>query len=208
MGAIRKQREKLRSLRRRYLHHRRKGREAPRLRKAYQRAKGELARLRRQARQDNARKAVRWARSQVGVKESPPGSNRGPKIDDWQRAHGMLAQPWCGAFVGMALRAGGVRLPNGVVYTPTILAWAKNRQHGLSLTSKPRPGDLVLYKFSNGPAPVEHVGLYIGEGLTIEGNTSSDEQGSQDNGGMVAVRRRRGRGVVAYVRVRYPRSSK
>jgi cell wall-associated NlpC family hydrolase len=208
MGTIREQRAKVRKLRERVLAHARAGRRAPRLRRAYHRAKAELALLRRQARDAGPRKAVAWAKKQVGVTEQPPGSNRGPKIDQWElRAAGYTGYPWCGAFVHEALLQAGVDLPSGVVYTPTILAWARNRQHGLRIVNSPKPGDLVLMRFPGGNRdPVHHVALYVGNGRTIEGNTSSGNAGSQDNGGGVFLRTRPSSVIVAYVRPTFPRS--
>lgn len=195
-------------LRARLISHYNQGHKAPRLRKAYFRRKALLARLirraRREARELAPMKAVRWAQSKLGVTESPPFSNRGPQIDQWQLAHGMIGQAWCGAYAGMALRAGGVYLPNGVVYTPTILAWARSGSYGLRIVKDPEPGDLVLYDFFAGGPPVMHVGLYERDGQTLEGNTSSDDRGSQDNGGGVFRRKRGPTYVVAYVRPSWP----
>jgi hypothetical protein len=156
-----------------------------------------------------AQRTVAWCRAQVKTTESPPGTNRGPKITHWQAEFGNPrgGWPWCGAFVGYALRHhGGVAVPAGVVYTPNIYAWARSRTAGFEdfYEWKDRQlGDLVLFKFSSGGDIVQHVGIYAGNGITIEGNTSSGSAGSQDNGGGVFERNRNGQDVVGCARPRY-----
>jgi cell wall-associated NlpC family hydrolase len=51
--------------------------------------------------------------------------------------------------------------------------------------------------------PVHHVGIYIGKGYTIEGNTSSGTAGDQSNGGGVFKRKREANLVVGCARPRY-----
>jgi len=54
--------------------------------------------------------ALAYAEKHVGIKEHPPGSNSGPKIDDWCRLAGYTGpQPWCGCFVNACVVAGAVR---------------------------------------------------------------------------------------------------
>lgn len=151
------------------------------------------------------RKAVTLALHYVGTTESPPGSNRGVRVDHWERNFGMIAQPWCGAFVGSMCNAAGARLSNRIVYTPYIyqdattglngldhVVWS--RLGGFSRGKKAQAGDLVLYDFGTGG--IKHVGMlrqdYFGIGplYTVEGNTSFGTAGSQDNGGAVAMRAR------------------
>lgn len=151
-------------------------------------------------------RALAFARAQVGVKEHPPGSNRGPKIDDWQRAVNMIAQPWCGAFVAACLRAGGVTPSERMRFTPFIIEDAKAGRNGLVRVvpySERQAGDLFVYQWDSGP--VDHVGIYTGndEGalaLVIEGNTAI---GDDSNGGQVMVRRRDRKFVAAVCRPRW-----
>ena len=51
--------------------------------------------------------------------------------------------------------------------------------------------------------PVHHVAIYAGNGVTIEGNTSSGNAGSQDNGGGVFRRKRPASVIVGCARPRY-----
>lgn len=148
-------------------------------------------------------------RSHIGEVESPPNSNRGPWVSKWQREFGIDGQPWCGAFVGYYLRkVAAIPVAAGVVYTPNIIAWGHAGTNGMlevvSWGSR-KPGDLILYKWpgvSNDAC--DHVGILdTDRAHTIEGNTSSGDSGSQNNGGGV-YRRDRGNGnVVAVVRPRY-----
>ncbi|HEX6025038.1 MAG TPA: hypothetical protein VFZ00_23805 [Solirubrobacter sp.] len=140
--------------------------------------------------------ALKFAEAQVGTKERPPGSNSGPKIDDWCRAAGFNGPvPWCGCFVNACIMAGG--LPSGagfIGFTPFILARAKNGTGGWSFHMNGVPGDLALFDDGPGGDPVVHVEIVVKRlsstrYATIGGNTSSGN-GSQSDGGMVARRER------------------
>jgi hypothetical protein len=143
----------------------------------------------------------------IGVGESPPGSRRGPEIDAWQQACGLLGYPWCGAFVAAALRAAGLAVPWQIVWTPTLLGWARTGEHGFRFYgwAERLPGDLVLFKFGASEREVDHVGLLdLDRRHTIEGNTSVDGSGDQGAGGVVARRDRAGAGVVGCARPAWP----
>lgn len=162
-----------------------------------------------------ARLAIKWAQGQIGTVEHPAGSNKGPKISDWQKHWlGYDGYSWCGAFVGMALEHAGVRgiVGSRIVYTPAIVGDGRAGANGmLKLVpwAERRPGDLVLYNWDGGV--VDHVGIYVADSTvlpgqinTVEGNTSGSNSGSQSNGGGVFARTRP-RSVVQYlVRPRYP----
>lgn len=145
--------------------------------------------------------ALRWARSKVGITESPAGSNKGPQICAWQEKWlGWCGYFWCGAFAGYALDVAKVKglVGKRIVYTPHIVIDAMAGQNGFrSWTSNvhnARKGDLVLFNWDGGV--VDHVGIFTGRRYadgsiaTIEGNTSSDNEGDQSNGGGVFARRR------------------
>jgi hypothetical protein len=63
---------------------------------------------------------VARAKQFVGVKEQPPGTNRGPYlpklkggIDDWcRRANGQVGYPWCSAFACAMSEDSGYRIPD------------------------------------------------------------------------------------------------
>lgn len=150
---------------------------------------------------------IRWARSQIGVKESPAGSNRVPYWEDVLPE--FQGSPWCGAFVWDALRRGGAELgwsnPRRFAYTPA--GWADAVKAGIAHHGPPSVGDVVWYSFDGKPGP-EHVGLVSYAGWwprivgSIEGNTS--EAGSQSNGGQVLARNRSASLVVGFATPRYP----
>lgn len=162
------------------------------------------------------RKALAFARNAVGTAEKPPFSNRGTKIDAWQRMVQMQGQPWCGAFTYAALKAAGVKgLSWRMRYTPWIRDDARKGQNGLasfierSEARFARPGDLVLFDFPDSSTGIQHVGILVRQvGAstieTIEGNTSPGTGGSQDNGGGVYKRTRPLTSVVGFARPRWP----
>lgn len=151
--------------------------------------------------------ALNFAKAQLGVKESPANSNRGPKIDEWQQAVGMLAQPWCGAFVAACLRKAGVKVTDRMRYCPYIVEDAKAGRNGLVKVvpwSQRQTGDLFVYQWDSGA--VDHVGIYTGRdsnglALVIEGNTAV---GNDSNGGQVMERERDRKFVAAVCRPRWP----
>lgn len=143
-----------------------------------------------------AEAALAFAKANLGVHETPAGSNWGGKVEEWIKLAGYVGPvPWCGCFVNACLVAAGV--PNGkgwIGYTPAIISHAKNGSGGWSWHSEGDPGDLVLFDTPGGD-PAVHVGMVLrriseGHYRTREGNTSSGTGGSQDNGGIVAERDR------------------
>ena len=145
---------------------------------------------------------LRLAETYVGTMEEPPGSNGGPDIDRWNTAAGVpKGSYWCMAFVRAMLASAGAE----VLRTASVgffLAWA--RADGL-VVKRPRKGDIVCFFFDKeAPGWPSHVGFvkrviglrwdrngrFVGYLRTIEGNTSSDDRGSQSNGGGVFERKR------------------
>lgn len=141
------------------------------------------------------------ARSQLGTRESPPGSNRTP----YGAVYGLDGQPWCQIFVWWCFRRAdaGHLLPKGA-YTPAVARWYRDRgQWG----STPRPGALAYFRFP-GLGRISHVGIVEtvpGDGsvITIEGNTSAGTSGSQRDGDGVWRRRRRAY-IAGYAHPAYP----
>lgn len=166
-------------------------------------------------------KALNLLASWEGKTEQPAGSNifppiqnalarlekDGVKIPAWQRNGGFA---WCiwACFVAYAevgsTAARDMIEQSNAAYTMTVLDDAENERHGIRLTNRPLPGDIILFDFPAGDK-VDHAGLMVDRNRwnvnTIEGNTSSGSLGSQSNGGGV-YRRSRERGIVrAYIRV-------
>lgn len=134
--------------------------------------------------------------SQLGVTESPAGSNRTP-YTEWYG----LTGPWCAMFVSWCFAMEGQPLAastsKGFAYTPSGAAWFKKQGRW---TGEPARGHVVFFDFpSDGVDRISHVGIVTavhGDGSieTVEGNT--DERGGR-TGGKV-MRRRRRVGIVGY----------
>jgi hypothetical protein len=110
---------------------------------------------------------VRVARSQLGVTESPIGSNctrYGP------------CEEWCALFVAWVWQHAGIEMAGGTspyAYSGSFYGWVKaNGGRVLPPSATPSPGDAVLY--GRGPTASDHVGIVEsvlgGEIVTIEGN--------------------------------------
>ena len=140
------------------------------------------------------------AKGQLGVKESPPGSNK-TLYNTWYRASG----PWCAMFVTWCYVNEGSKAfvqHQRYAYVPYMVADARAGRNGLSVTSRPLPGDVVAYDWDGGVA--DHTGLFerwsvVGDSFdAVEGNTAV---GNDSNGGEVMRRRRRVSQVVWFIRV-------
>lgn len=121
-----------------------KARDAFRRRKQITQARVLKLRKYRDRKAGGPKRAVRWALDQVGTVESPPYSNQGPKISDWERATlGSVGWPWCQAFVNAALvKGGGSQLKSA--YTPQVVQWANDKSYGLKRVSSPRDRKSVV----------------------------------------------------------------
>jgi CHAP domain len=155
------------------------------------------------AKDNSAQARLARAAGQVGVKESPPSSNQ-VKYCDW---YGMVG-PWCAMFVTWCDLTGTAPSPKTFVkgsryaYVPYVLADARLGYYGLSVTSSPKPGDLVLYDWS-WDGEYDHIGIFENGSSSswqaIEGNTSTS---NNSNGGQVMRRSRsKSQAAVVFVRV-------
>jgi hypothetical protein len=149
--------------------------------------------------------ALAKAKSYLGYKESPPGTN-GNMFGAW---YGMNYEPWCAIFVTYCYEMTGPS-PSFVKgryysYVPYVVNDARSGLNGLSTTTSPIPGDLVCYDWDGGA--FDHIGLFeSGTSFSwnaIEGNTSTS---NNSNGGQVM---RRSRAIsdarqVVFVRVKEP----
>ena len=141
------------------------------------------------------RRAVVEALRHVGVRETPPGSNR----TMFGRWFGVDAVPWCAIFVSYCFDVGGGVVlcrgwpgagvtPRGVAYVPTLAAWL--RATGRWVDGDPKPGDIVIFDWDGGLP--DHAGIVVGVTggrlQTVEGNTGV---GNDTNGGEVMRRERR-----------------
>lgn len=129
---------------------------------------------------------------QLGVTESPPGSNR-TRFGDW---YGLDGYPWCMMFVQWCFDQAGAPLPCRTASCSELLGWYRKYRKE-QLAAAPLPGDVVIYNFG-------HTGIVesaAGDSITaIEGNTSPGSKGSQSNGGGVYRRTRSRKLVSAFIR--------
>jgi len=145
-----------------------------------------------------ARELLDIAAGELGVCESPAGSNR-TKYGAW---YGLDGQPWCMMFVQWCFDRAGVKLPARTASCGGLMRAAK--QFGGWVTRELRPGDVVIYDFPGG-ADTDHCGIVekvtAAGVVAIEGNTS--EAGSQSNGGMVCRKTRLKSQIVGAMRPEY-----
>jgi peptidoglycan hydrolase-like protein with peptidoglycan-binding domain len=143
---------------------------------------------------------LRIAGKELGTCEDPRGSNC-CRYTNW---YPMDGSPWCAMFVSWVLDKAGVAGYKHA-YTPTGAELF--RKQGRFFTSDPKPGDVVYFNFPDSLDRIQHVGFVEKTGgssiTTIEGNTSSGEAGSQDNGEGVYRRVRPVSHVVGYGRPGY-----
>ena len=147
-------------------------------------------------------KAYAYAVKQLGVKESPAGSNK-VRFSDWYKMRG----PWCAMFVTWAFVAAGSKSfvrAQRYAYCPYVVADAVGNKYGLSTTTSPVRGDLVMFDWGKDGIS-DHIGIFEGwksksKGTftAIEGNTSTS---SNSNGGEVMRRSRNRTQVQVFIRV-------
>ena len=119
-------------------------------------------------------KIAALARGEIGVKESPPGSNNSPRIAEYRKATAGAPGPgpWCAYFASWAAREAGVPVgPSGSGFgsVDALYSWAQKSGKALPGSATPKPGDLIIWD--------EHMGIVesVGPGgqiNTIEGNSS------------------------------------
>lgn len=154
--------------------------------------------------------ALRIAQSQVGVMESPLGSNRGPMVDEYQLATGLDPKgnyPWCMAFVYWCFKktAELANVPNPAIKSAQCLdVWrrANNLSAPKQITDERakadwklvKPGMIFILEINKNTGAghtgfIESVDYRTGIMTTIEGN--SNENGSREGLGVYRLQRRR-----------------
>lgn len=152
-------------------------------------------------------KALNIALKEQGVKETPPNSNTGPRVREYQSSTtlGGTGWPWCAAFVCWSYTQAGHKFTGwNTAYVPDYVSAAKSRKGGLSVVSPAQviPGDLVCFDWdANGEC--DHIGIVqtkvTNNGFrSIEGNTA---EGNDSNGGEVMLRERSVNSVGCFIRV-------
>ena len=150
-----------------------------------------------------AERILAVARGELGVKESPAGSNR-VKYNTayYGREVSGSKYPWCCAFLWWVFRqagASGLFYGGGkTAYCPTLLTFHKGQW-----VTDYRPGDVIFFNFSGGKT-AKHVGIcekWDGRTITtIDGNTG---EGNEANGGAVMRRARKKKYIVGAYRPAY-----
>lgn len=137
------------------------------------------------------------AKSQVGEKEEPAGSNL-TKYGEW---FGLNGKPWCGIFVSWCYFMAGMQLPRigylkGFAGVQTAVDYFKEKNW---IVDEPEEGDIVFYNW-DGVGRFEHTGIFSGwktkskaRFFAYEGNTSLT---NQSNGGQVMYRERVNKNVL------------
>lgn len=126
---------------------------------------------------------VNLARTQIGTKESPMGSNNVKyNTSYYGRAVSGSAYPWCCAFIWWIFKEAGMSSlfygGQKTAYCPTAVNWFKNK--GQWVTKDYRAGDIVFFDY-NGDGLADHVGIVesvesSNRLITIEGNYSDSVQ--------------------------------
>ena len=127
---------------------------------------------------------LRIAEWQVGVVESPAGSNK----TKYGQRFGLDGYPWCMMFVWWVFHEAGFNLKHTASCTALTNSY---KQAGQWVTKDFKPGDIVMFDFSGKKSKTEHTGIVYevqpGKLITIEGNTG---KGADANGGKVMMRAR------------------
>lgn len=140
-----------------------------------------------------AERVISILKAEVGVKESPAGSNNVKYNTEYYGRTVSGDYPWCVVFLWWGFKQAEESLlfyeGGKTASCPTLANWAKNK--GKYVTSGYEVGDLMFFSWDKSD-PYQHVGIVEsvasdGSVTTIEGNTSVT---SNDNGGAVMRRTR------------------
>lgn len=160
----------------------------------------------------NIEKLIGIARDELGYTEQPKDSNN----TKYGQVYGLQGQPWCVIFLWWLFREAGLSKlffdGQKTASCGMLLRWARNNY----LTVEPQdiqPADIVILNFL-GTTDTQHCGLVVELGprlysstlsyfKTIEGNTTPGAEGSQDNGGSVALKNRYTSQIVGAIRPKY-----
>ena len=120
--------------------------------------------------------ALKYAISQIGVREQPPGSNTGPEVRKYQKDGSWLpgtGWPWCAAFFNYCVQVGGFQGLDRTAGAWDALARAGRKGWGLAPKDweKVIPGDGVVFNTGSGHiAVVERI--KDGVVFSVDGNSS------------------------------------
>jgi hypothetical protein len=145
------------------------------------------------------REVLKVAQKEIGVREVPPGSNRGPRVEEYLKSVGVdPGGPWCAAFVYWCFDQACSNLgrQNPVFKTGSCMDhWRKTKGEKITSTnainnpSLVEPGSVFIIRRGDWQG---HTGLVlsISDGYinTIEGNTNNDH--SAEGVGVFGLRRK------------------
>lgn len=122
------------------------------------------------------------AAAELGVRESPPGSNDAPRIAEYRTAtRGSGVGPWCAYFTSWVAAQAGVPIGpdgRGEGWVPAVERWGKDGGRWIPSGSETpaQAGDLIVFD-RNGDGLTDHIGVVTGVRAdggveTVEGNSS------------------------------------
>jgi hypothetical protein len=130
-------------------------------------------------------RALWFARSEIGVVEVPLGSNRGPRVDVYQRgvhndgADYLIGTKWCARFVrwcfeSAAAESGQLRLFAGCGDLASALKWLREAQQRGWWRQAPAPGFAALHIGNNSEGHVTLVSAFDGQFVDSVGGNEAD----------------------------------
>lgn len=148
-----------------------------------------------QSNQNLSLSIIKIAKSQVGVTESPAGSNGGPRVDQYLKSVQLnTGNYWCMAFVYWVYQKAceEIGIKNPLVRTGLVMGQWNLIKNAIKATNKEEgfiiPGSIFIMDYGHDTG---HTGIVIardnGYITTIEGNTSTD--GSRNGTGVFQRRR-------------------
>ena len=165
------------------------------------------------------KKVINTARDQLKMTENPPDSNNVIyNTHYYGREVSGPDYPWCVTFLWDVFRMAGQSNAFCGGQKTASCTFLKNYYAGLNrwlTVTPPSIGDIVIMSFHSNHS-VDHCGLLIDilpdnngttKFITIEGNTSPGEEGSQDNGGCVALKIRDSSSILGFCHIIYSNQS-
>lgn len=146
-----------------------------------------------------AAKALELAKADIGVTEHPPGSNRGPEVDQYLRDVGLEPTdhhyPWCAAFISSKIKRAAEALPTLKKFHSSASCHRLVELNPDLLIPAPVDGCVFVHLDTDRARAHDHTGFVVnvlGGGIlsTLEGN--SDAKGSRTGGSVVEGARPRG----------------
>jgi hypothetical protein len=140
---------------------------------------------------------------ELGVKEDPPGSNRGERVDEYIKALNLdpaTKPPWCGCFVGWCLWE-AVKVAGGPPqFQPHPHCGTALKKNKALVIADPEPGCVFIHLNADGTGHTGLVEVVHDDGSlgTVEGNT--DAKGGR-TGGQVMRQTRARSYVTAFIRI-------